>query len=216
MPAAIFWRNFRYCRLFAVSLAASVALLQSVPSAAQTDKPIIEIIPPGQHVLGIDSAAISSDGRLIATDGEDALIKLWDVKTKRFIRNIARIDEEHKFWRVLALSTDGRRVLGLVSGEYKLWDSVSGKELISLDSPPHDGPLGPDSNDSPREPQFTVMSDDGHAVAGVVDDRKIKLFNGETGQEVATLADHTGTIVYMTFTPDGRTLASAAKDNTVR
>jgi WD40 repeat protein len=206
----------RYSRAIVTSLVAAVALFQPSVATAQTGKPAIEIVPPGPHVLGIDSAAISSDGRLIATDGEDALIKLWDVKTKRFIRNVARIDEEHKFWRVLALSTDGRRVLGLVSGEYKFWDSVSGKELISLDSPPHDGPLGTDSNDSPREPQFTVMSDDGRSVAGVVDERKIKLFNGETGQEITTLADHTGPVVCMTFGPDGKTLASAAKDNTVR
>lgn len=207
---------FPCCCLFAMSLIIAVALLQPGAAAAQTEKPAVEIVPPGQHVLGIESAAISSDGSFVTTDGEDALIKLWDVKTRRFIRNVARIDEEHKFWRVLALSTDGRRVLGLVSGEYKLWDSVSGKELISLDRPPHDGPLGPDSNDSPRELQFTVMSDDGHSVAGIVDDRKIKLFNGETGQEVATLTGHDAAVVYLTFSPDGKTLASAAKDNTVR
>src|ERR1700758_1323631 len=95
--------SFRYCRVFVMSLV--VALFQPGAATAQTEGPAVEIVPPGPHVLGIDSAAISFDGRLIATDGEDALIKLWDVKTSRFIRNIARIDEEHKFWRVLALST---------------------------------------------------------------------------------------------------------------
>ncbi len=192
-----------------LALAAVVAVsLQPGRAASQTRKEPIEIVPRGAHVLEVDSGAISSDGRFLASGGEDGLIKLWDVKTGRFLRNIARIDEGAKFWRVLSLSPNGRRALGVAGGDFKLWDTVHGADLLTI------------SNSRPgytaRELQPTVMSDDGHWLATIVDERKIKLFSTETGKEVATLQGHTATADFVAFSPDTKTLASAGDDTTLR
>src|SRR5262249_24176828 len=150
--------------------------------AAPAAKDPIEIVPRLAHMLGIDSAGISSDGKFVSTEGEDSLIKLWDVKSGRFLRNIARIDEGAKFWRVLSLSPDGRRWLGVVAGDFKLWDTVHGTEVLTISNS--------NAGYTSRELQPTVMSDDGLWLAAIVDERKIKLFRAETGKEVATLQGH--------------------------
>jgi len=195
-------------RFFSTLALAAVAAMSFRPAIAQTVKEPIEIVPLSVHAGDLDSAAISSDGRFVASGSEDGLIKLWDVRTGRFLRNIARIDESAKYWRVMSLSPDGRRTLGVTGGDFKLWDTVHGSDLLTI------------SNSRPgysaRELQPTVMSDDGHWLAAIVDERKIKLFNGETGKETATLLGHTATASFVAFSPDARTLASAGEDKTIR
>ena len=194
--------------LRSVALVALAVLSTQPGKAASAAKEPIEIVPRLAHMLGIDSAAMSSDGKFVATEGEDALIKLWDVKSGRFLRNIARIDEGAKFWRVLSLSPDGRRGLGIVGGDFKLWDCIRGTDLLTISNS-----LGGHQS---RELQPTVMSDDGRLVASIVDERKIKLFDAETGKEVATLLGHTATADFVAFSPDTKTLASAGDDKTLR
>jgi WD40 repeat protein len=189
-------------------VAVAASSIQPGKALSQTLKEPIEIVPQGIHVHSIDSAVISSDGRFVALGGEDGLIMLWDVKAGRFLRNIARIDEAAKYWRVFSMSPDGRRALGLAGGDFKLWDTVHGADLLTI------------SNSRPgytaRELQPTVMSDDGHWLAAIVDERKIKLINTETGKEDKTLLGHSSTADFVAFSPDSKTLASAGDDKTLR
>lgn len=60
------------------------------------------------------------------------MIKLWDVGTGRMIRDIVRIAPRHKFWRVTALSSDGMRLVGTVDGDVRVWDAISGQEIMAI------------------------------------------------------------------------------------
>ncbi|MCX5201850.1 TIR domain-containing protein [Streptomyces sp. NBC_00237] len=53
-------------------------------------------------------------------------------------------------------------------------------------------------------------------VASAGDDRRILLWDAETGEQFADLAAHTGRVLSVGFSPDGRLLASAGEDGTVR
>jgi WD40 repeat protein len=47
-------------------------------------------------------------------------------------------------------------------------------------------------------------------------DGKAKIWEAVTGQELLTLADHTGSVVRLAFRPDGTRLATVSADGTAR
>jgi WD40 repeat protein len=44
----------------------------------------------------------------------------------------------------------------------------------------------------------------------------VKVWDATTGQETLTLSGHTGGVTSVTYSPDGRRLASASQDGTVK
>ncbi len=59
------------------------------------------------HQRLIPALAVSPDGRLIATGGEDAILKVWDAAT---LRNLASFDTEGVVIVSMAFSSDSRRL----------------------------------------------------------------------------------------------------------
>jgi len=188
--------------LSVLSAATLPGLAQAQPSAAAA---AAEIVPQTRHTLGINSAVASPGGRFVATSGEDQLIKLWDVKTGRLVRNVLRIPREVKFWRVDAIAEDGTRLLGLASDQINLWDTQSGKAVLTLPNMF----VGEGSHGA-------AMSRDGKRVAVIREGGALSLYDGATGKEVHALKGHAGAVTAIAFSPDGRLLASGGQDRTVR
>lgn len=61
-----------------------------------------------------------------------------------------------------------------------------------------------------------ALSPDGSTLASGSDDKTIRLWNGVTGQPIATLSGHTQAIKSLAFSPDGTLLVSASQDKTLR
>jgi WD40 repeat protein len=172
------------------------------PAAAQTAPPAprIEIVLPTRHTQAINSVvfSFSDDDRFAASSGDDGVIKLWEVRTGRMIRNVARIDPNNKYWRVTALSSDGKRLLGPVGSDTKVWDAITGREVLSI----------PDPDDGKAE---VTMSADGSRIAARGKDNAVKLYDGAAGRELATLRG----VVKVSFSRDGRQLVAGRADRTV-
>ena len=64
--------------------------------------------------------------------------------------------------------------------------------------------------------RYAACSPDGNTMAIFYTTTRIKLCNLVTGREVATLRGHEGFGMYLAFSHDGQTLASASNDRTVR
>jgi hypothetical protein len=159
------------------------------------------------HRDALLGAAISPNGKIVATASYDQMIRLWDVATGKELRvlkghNGAVFD--------VAFDPSGR-LLASASGDrtVKLWDVVSGERLDTFSQPTKD--------------QYAVVfSPDGkEVIAGGVDSR-IRVWRLSpsakegTNELVESLFAHDGPIVRLAVSRDGRLIASSSEDRTIK
>jgi WD40 repeat protein len=71
----------------------------------------------------------SPDGKRYATASSDGMVKVWDVPSRKFERQLT-----YDTWlRPLDFSPDGTRLaVGLGNGQIRVWDTTEWKELAAL------------------------------------------------------------------------------------
>lgn len=159
------------------------------------------------HKDAIYSAALSPDGKILATGSYDQKIKLWNAETGEEIKTLSG---HNGAIYGLAFRPDGK-ILASASGDrtVKLWDVASGERRDTL-------------SQSHKELYAVAFSPDGkRLVAGGVDNR-IRIWEiSETAKETTNpLLDakyaHEGAILNLVYSADGQWLLSSAEDGTVK
>ncbi|WP_326583172.1 hypothetical protein OG889_31900 [Streptomyces sp. NBC_00481] len=154
----------------------------------------------------------SPDGRTLALT-DDARAQLWDVRTRR-----QRITLPGRFVNGMAFSPDGRTLVTVGDG-LVLWDTGTGRPRVELPKAEEGSPLA-----------FSPTGDVFATTGG--EEGEIRLRDPATGRVRSTLTEPDGRptpegaqddpfrwfrqVESMAFGPDGRTLASANSDGTVR
>jgi len=151
----------------------------------------------------VHAVAVSPDGGTLAAgtgEGADAIV-LWDIASARAIHTL-RGHTEPVY--TLAFSPDGALLFsGSEDGTVRIWRVSDGQELP--------GPLF--SGSGPVND--VLLSPDGGTLYVASDTASIGIWDLETKAETAKLAGHTGAVLAMAVSPDGRTLASGGNDRTV-
>ena len=158
-----------------------------------------------QHREKVWSVAFSPDGRAIASGGRSVL--LWEVSSRKLI---CALKGHAATVNSLGISPDGKMIASASwDGTIRLWSVPDGKPLASIDC----------GNKTKGEHIATPLafSCDGKMLAwgdgvwGV----GVRLWSIPEGKPLATFDGHCSHILAVAFAADGKTLVSAAHDDTV-
>lgn len=169
-----------------------------------------ELITLAGHSNWINACAVSPDGRFILSASLDGTARVWDVLagSERFVL------EGHQGGLVhCAFSPDGRSIFTGGESTFGVWESDS-RVLRFLLPCHHYSPV-------------TISADGRRVVLGSMDKRvsdhgaaawslDLKVWDAESGLEVATLAGHSDAVFDCALSPDSRRGASASGDATLR
>jgi WD40 repeat protein len=152
------------------------------------------------------AVTFNPDGRYLVTGKVSGEVQVWDAETGREVVTLGTHSVEP---RGVTFSPDGRHLASAADGEVKLWDATRLTEKQEPRIPPIRGRVpGPSLN--------VAFSPDSRTLATGGDDYTVKIWEVQTGRELATLTGHGGDVYTVAFSPDGRWVASAGEDSTVK
>jgi eukaryotic-like serine/threonine-protein kinase len=149
-------------------------------------------------------AEYSPDGLRLATGGADAVLRVFDTKTRQELLHVATGQIEIN---AVAFSPDGKTIA--TTGDdstVHLWDAQDGRPRLRIE-----GPQG--------RHIFTVLfTPDGRQIVANANDPMIRIWNAQTGQLEAELRNSNGneSVTQIAMTRDGNTLASGSDDGAAR
>ena len=150
------------------------------------------ILKCGSRERGV--VALAPNGEILATNEDDKTVTIWDIKSDKPTFTLPAATESVL---CLAFSSDGNYLACGSSGagdNLKVWNVQTGLELFT-----HQG-----------QNVFSVaFSPDGQYLASAGMEDKIRVWNWKTGDESFVLQGHMSPTESVTFSPDGKRIATA-------
>ncbi len=188
-----------------------------------------------EHLNGITSVVFSADGKMLASGDEHGNVCLWDVTSGKSTKMLESMSLEI---RNLVFSKDGQLLAGSTDGEVRFWDLTTGETIKKAQG--HTVAPSPDfktflcindfelqfwnvDGDKPiktidKKASNVVYSPNGETFAYTHwEEDQICFCNANTGKVIASYTHgHIEGIWFLSYSPDGRTLATAGWDSTVK
>ncbi len=205
---------------------------------AHSGRPLGKLL---RHDAGILAAAWSGDGRYIVTSSRDETVHLWNAFDGQPSSPPFRVGVEGAL-TVVALSPDGKRLLGSAGNTAALWDAVTGRQLsqkLEYHEDVNAAAFSPDgkyallgTSDSvadlldPRTGERLRRLKQGNAIFSASFDRESRLvltgsedhtariWNADTGMALGPALEQTASISDAVFSPDASRVLTTSSDHT--
>lgn len=152
------------------------------------------------HEEGVESVAISPDGKYILTTSDDQTARLWDASTGQEVRRFEHPDKVKSG----LFSPDGSYVLtGGSDSLAHLWETETGREILQLTG--HE-----------KKVNSVAFSPDGKTILTGSNDQTARLWDTSTGREMLQFNGHEDNVNSVAFSPDGKTVLTGSDDETAR
>ncbi len=154
------------------------------------------------HRTQVRTIAIRPTGRMIASGGDDATIKLWDITTGKLIRTIYN-KLESPF--LLAFTPDGGTIIGVSEMAIRAWIVKDGELYTEINL---------FSNNKANVATTAALSADVHLIAIGRTDGYVQFWNYATGKYINKFQARNDAIKTLACSPNGRYIAvGSAKNN---
>ncbi len=155
------------------------------------------------HNLGLNAFAVSPDGKLLASGGQERWVRIWNIADGKLVATADFPGGDGYHPESLAFSPDSRRLAcGTNHSEVWVVDVASGKQLFSKADPEETGfILG------------LAFSPDGATIAAVGGTGKVRLLDAATGAPIRSFGENISRAVV--FMPDGKRIWSGSEDGTI-
>ncbi|MBE9057164.1 WD40 repeat domain-containing protein [Sphaerospermopsis sp. LEGE 08334] len=158
------------------------------------------------HEEKVNSVVFSPLGKILASGSKDKTVKLWSLEQGKEIYSFKGHTDDVL---CVAFSPDGK-ILASGGGNndrtIRIVQLAENKvKTLTVSSDWFTGAIN-----------ALAFSCDGKILASAGNDKTVKLWNVETGEELKTLTGHSEAVYSVAFSPNGQILASSSQDKTVK
>ena len=162
---------------------------------------LTELLKFTYHTGTVQSAAWSPDNSLVASSGEEQVIRIWNAETGE---QVHLLGGHQKAVNSLSWSPDGQKLAsGSWDGTVIVWDVASEEKLLVLTA--HTDMVS-----------SIAWSPDGQRLASASSDRTVRIWHSETGDVLLVLEKHDDIVSSVAWSPDGKRLVSGSFDGKMR
>lgn len=180
---------------------------EEAPSKQKTNKvrifsvPDLKVVLTTDHGETVNSIAFTSNDSEMATAGDNAEVRVWQVSTGKLLRTLKNVDDVG--FVTVRYSPDDKQIAASgFEGFVSIYNAETGKRIERF-------------NYTGRKIESVEYSRDGRFLAIGGNDRHIRLFR-TTDFELAYTTEATDHVEYISFSPNGAFLVSAHQDGIVR
>jgi WD40 repeat protein len=150
------------------------------------------------HLRKVRGLAITPNGRVAITAGQEGRVRVWDVETGECTATLPGLGEH------LAITPDGRvAALATLGGRVRIYDLRASKCVQVLRG--HEGQI-----------HQVALTPDGRLAVSAGEDGTVQVFDLVRGRRLNVLSGHDRSVLCAAVTPDGRHVISGGRDRTLR